>query len=184
MTNTAGVFDNENLFLLQRALKLASDLELSFKNPTRLATFCAHHMSIEKPNCPPVNISTLTRNPIYRALLEKQLAKNSMGHEFELLSLRLENSNLKESNKRKDLYINSLDRPSLEHTLASNIEAQTASNLDINYLIKIIDLLLDHFSDHITIDRQSGEIICPYLTSSARIVVPKNIAKYYTKTKL
>jgi hypothetical protein len=174
-------FREENLFLLQRALALVEDLEVGFKNRTSLSKFCAHHMSAAKAGSPPINISTLTRNPIYRALLDKQLSSNAKGYELEVIALRLEVSNLRKSNQRKDLYIESLDNPPLE------ARAQTLpvprNDLSSNYLVKIIDLLMDCFEDHIAIDLKTGEIVRPYITSSARVVVPKNIAKYYIKTK-
>lgn len=176
--------ESDNLFFLQRAINVVSDLELSFKNRTQLASLCATIMSREKNSTTPVSISTLTRNPIYRALLDKQLSKNGTGYELEVLRLKLEVTNLREANKRKDLYLASLP-PTIDVISASpNTKPSHGNSLEYNYLIKIIDLLMDYFSEHITIDTDTGEFVHPYLTSSDRIVVPKKIAKYYIQAKL
>lgn len=174
-------FREENLFLLQRALALVETLEVGFKNRTSLAKFCAHHMSAAKGRSPPVNVSTLTRSPIYRALLDKQLSSNVKGYELEVIALRLEVSNLRKSNQRKDLHIESLAKPSLE-TVNQSLPAPT-TDLSSNYLVKIIDLLMDCFADHIAVDLKTGELVRRYLTSSARVVVPKHIAKHYLMAK-
>ncbi len=182
MTKDEDIFDNENLFLLKKALQLSEELDLPFKNRTTLARFCAHLMSSEKA-APPVSISTLTRNPIYRALLDKRLLLNTRSYDFEAIELRLEVSRLRKDNARKELYIASLDRPPIEHNDVHKIIIQAPPDLSSNYLVKIVDLLLDCFADHICIDPISGEFVRPYLTSSARVVVPRELAKFYLKYK-
>ncbi|WP_455917588.1 hypothetical protein [Pseudomonas cerasi] len=183
MTLSDAEFDHENLFLLKRALTLVDDLELGFKNRTALATLCAHFMSAEKPGSRPISISTLTRNPIYRSLLDTMLAKRGDGRDMELLALKLEISNLRKANRRKDLYIASLDNPPLEQSTSEIQEKAVAVDLTSNYLVKIIDLLLDCFYEHIVIDPKSAEFVRPYFTSSGRVVVPNQLAKHYLKFK-
>ncbi|WP_139346886.1 hypothetical protein [Pseudomonas oryzihabitans] len=181
MKHTDDFFYHENFLLLKEALDFSKKLEISFKNRTALATFCAHVMSSAKPTKANVSVSTLTRNPVYRAMLDERLMSGTKNFDLEILGLKLEVSRLRKENLRKDLYIQNLDQPVIDSQTSDQKQKISEIDFSKSYLVKTIDLLLACFSDHVELDSVSGDLIRPYLTSSDRIVVPSKIFKYYIR---
>lgn len=179
------IVTNITLPLLESSIALAKKYRFRPKNLTALAGFCADYISNTRGGSIEISITTLTRNPIYRALLDTYLQDEV----DESLPLRLKqcqiaSANLRHDNKRLTSYIATLEAK--QHGLV--VEANTAIGNQIDHekssLIKTIDLLLYYFSDHVEIDEKKRELICPYLKSSERIIVSSTWAKSYITLKL
>jgi len=175
---------NLTIYYLEQVLALANEHKLKFKNLTKLCEFCAAYISGQRNDSPPISTTTLTRNAVYRAMIDQYLEKMTDGDSHILIrQLQLANSNLRHDIKRVTAYTRSLEdnqiRPSLEHST----DASPVIDLEKSSLIKTIDLLLSYFAEHVEIDFKTLTIVCPYLKSKERIVVPSEWAKPYLLLK-
>lgn len=175
---------NLTIHYLEEILALAKEHRLTFKNLTKLCEFCATYISSQRADLPPISVTTLTRNAVYRAMIDHYLKHMNDGDcHIAIKQLKLANSNLRNDIKRLKTYALSIEDSRANLTLAHSPEISSAVDLEKSSLIKTIDLLLAYFSDHVEIDLKTSTIICPYLKSSERMIVPAVWAKAYLLLK-
>lgn len=176
----------ETLYYLNHAIQIANECEIRFKNRTGLAKFCVEFINAHTARQKRLSVSTLTRSAVYRPLLEQFISSTSpTDNHLLLLELKIELSNIKEENKRLKLHLETLENPEqhIETSLNSK-QALLSPSFNSGGYIKIIDVLLEHFHDHVHADMHSEEFICPYaISASKRTIVPRRIAKSYFSFK-
>lgn len=172
------------LHFLEHAISIAKNHNLRFKNMTKLAEFCCEYVSSMRENKSKPSISTLTRNPVYRALLENYIEAQDIGNkEIEIRQLKLANSNLRHDVKRLKSYIETIEEKQAGLIVETSKTVGGSIDLEKSNLVKTIDLLVDHFSEHIEIDLKAATLVCPFRKSSERIIVPKRWAQTYILIK-
>lgn len=175
---------NLTIHYLDQILTLAKKHNLRFKNLTKLCEFCATYISNQRADLPNISITTLTRNTVYRAMIDQYLENMKDGESHILIrQLQLANANLRNDIKRLKTYALSLEDSRTSPTLAHSAEISLTVDLEKSSLVKTIDLLLAYFADHVEIDSKASTIICPYLKSSERMIVPAVWAKPYLLLK-
>lgn len=175
---------NMNLHFLEQAIALAKDHKLPFKNITRLAGYCAEFIDMQRPDATDISITTLTRNKVYRAILEGYMQERlNDTAPYEIRQLKIANSNLRHDLKRLQSYAMTLEAKQANQIIEQSKTLAVPIDLEKSHLVKTIDLLLERFSDHVVIDAETENLICPYLKSKDRIVVSAIWAKYYLKLK-
>ncbi|MCA4964109.1 hypothetical protein [Pseudomonas sp. Y24-6] len=175
---------NLTIHYLAQILALAKEHSLAFKNLTRLCEFCATYISSQRADSPPISVTTLTRNPVYRAMIDQYLENMTDGESHIIIRhLQIANANLRNDIKRLKTYALSLEDSRKSPTLAHSPEIASTVDLEKSSLVKTVDLLLAYFADHVEIDSKTSTIICPYLKSSERLIVPAVWAKAYLLLK-
>lgn len=175
---------NSNLHFLEQAIALAKNNKLPFKNITSLAGYCAEFIDMHRPDPTDISITTLTRNKVYRAILDGYLQERlNDAAPYEIRQLKIANSNLRHDLKRLQSYARTLEAKQANQIIEQSKSVAAPIDLEKSHLVKTIDLLLERFSEHVVVEAKSGSLVCPYLKSKDRIVVSAIWAKYYLSMK-